>query len=142
MGQFILADLVYCHFEMSSAAVETLIKILSRFFIETAGPITFQTQADMNSRIDASTLGDVPWKHFLTRFSGNIDEHSPAWKQTGYNIWYRDPDAVIAKMLADPDLSGQFDLRPFIELDTHGRRRWSNVMSGNIAWQRSVSTCP
>jgi len=83
-------------------------------------------------------LGDVPWQCMVTSIPGDVDDHRP-WMQTSYEIWYRNPEAVISNMLDNPDFDKQFDMRTYIELDADGKRRWSNVMSGNIAWCRSVS---
>ncbi|KAJ7868968.1 hypothetical protein B0H14DRAFT_3132512 [Mycena olivaceomarginata] len=53
-----------------------------------------------------------------------------------YEIWYRDPDVVIRNMLGNPDFDGEFDTTPYVELDRHGQRRWSDFMSGNFAWKQ------
>jgi hypothetical protein len=34
-----------------------------------------------------------------------------------YEVWYRNPDAVISAMLGNPDFEGQFDLRPYVDLN-------------------------
>jgi len=59
--------------------------------------------------------------------------------QTYYEVWYCDPGAVVSAMLSNPDFEGQFDLCPYVDLDAHGKHRWNNVMSGNLAWRHSVS---
>jgi len=75
----------------------------------------------------------------VTEVPEDVDQDTPSWMQTAYEVWYHDPEVVVSNMLSNPDFDGQFDMRPYIELDAHGKRRWSNVMSGNIAWRRSVS---
>ena len=75
----------------------------------------------------------------VTQVPENVDQSRQSWMQTSYEVWYRDPEIVVSNMLSNPDFNGQFDLRPYIELDANGKRRWTNVMSGNIAWKRSVS---
>jgi hypothetical protein len=67
-------------------------------------------------------------------------DQAPNWRHTTYEVWYRDPEVVVSNMLSSPDFDGQFDLCPYIDLDADGNRRWSNVMSANIAWRRCVST--
>jgi hypothetical protein len=91
----------------------------------------------MYATIDSSVLGDVPWQCMVTEVP-DVDEHAPSWKRTSYEVWYRDPEIVVSNMLSNPDFDGQFDICPYVELDANGERRWSNVMSGNIAWRRSV----
>jgi hypothetical protein len=56
-----------------------------------------------------------------------------------YEVWYRNPDAVVLTMLGNPDFDRQFDLRPYVDLNADGIRRWNNIMSGNVAWRKSVS---
>ena len=93
----------------------------------------------MHAFIDSSVLGDVPWQHMETEVPEGISKDSPSWRQQSYDVWYRDPEAVVSAMLSNPDFQGQFDLRLYIDMNADGTRRWSDVMSGNIAWRRSVS---
>ena len=62
------------------------------------------------------------------------DNNALPWTQTTYEIWYRNPEIVISNMLANLDFDGQFDVHPYIDLEEHQKRRWSDVMSGNVAW--------
>ena len=93
----------------------------------------------MYTTIDSSVLGDVPWQCMVTQVPEDVDEREASWMRTSYEVWFRDPDIVVLNMLRNTDFDGQFDMCPYIELDEEGNRQWSNVMSGNIAWRRSVS---
>ena len=139
-AHFRLADLLYFRAEVSSANINALLETWAQilFELEADIPAPFETHQHMYATIDTSVLGDVPWQCFAAGFAGAVDTHSPDWMRTTYDIWYRDPDAVIKNMLSNPDFAGQFDLRPYIDLNANGQRRWGNFMSGNIAWWRSV----
>lgn len=137
--QFELADLLYRRAQLSSANIDTLLEIWAKSMAGFDASAPFGSYQEVHSTIDSSKLGDVPWQCLVTGFSGNIDELSPSWKQTSYEVWYRDPVAVVSILLDNPGFEGQFDLRPYVDLDADGKRRWSNVMSGNIAWRRCVS---
>ncbi|KAJ6628177.1 hypothetical protein B0H10DRAFT_2160911 [Mycena sp. CBHHK59/15] len=63
---------------------------------------------------------------------------APAWAHQSYEIWYRDPEVVIANMLENPDFDGAFDTAPYVELDSKGKRRWHDFMSANFAWKHSI----
>ena len=102
-------------------------------------PAPFRNQDDIHAFIDSSVLGDVPWQCLKTDVPEGISEDTPSWMQKSYEVWYRDPEAVASAMLSNPDFQGQFDLRPYVDMNADGTRRWSNVMSGNIAWRRSIS---
>lgn len=93
----------------------------------------------MHATIDSSMLGDSPWQCLVVGHPDGVDQHAPEWKRRSYEVWYRNPDAVVSAMLDNPDFNGQFELRPYIDLNADGSRCWGNVMSGNIAWRHSVS---
>ncbi|KAJ7321837.1 hypothetical protein DFH08DRAFT_818214 [Mycena albidolilacea] len=39
-------------------------------------------------------------------------------------------------MLDNPDFDSEFDTTPYVELDRHGQRRWSDFISGNFVWKQ------
>jgi hypothetical protein len=137
--QFELADLLYRRAELSTTNVEDLLELWARSLSVSGTPAPFRSCREMHTLIDSSMLGDSPWQCLVSRPPDGVDQHTPEWKRMSYEVWYRNPDAVVSAMLDNPDFNGQFDLRPYIDLSADGRRRWSNVMSGNIAWRRSVS---
>ena len=140
--QFKVADLIYRRAELSASNIDALLDLRAESFKEfdASQHAPFENHQDLYSTIDSSTLGDIPWQCLVTEVSDNINERSPNWMRERYEVWYRDPEAVVTAMLSNPDFDGQFDLCPYIDLDRHGERQWNNVMSGNIAWRRSVST--
>ncbi|KAI9456212.1 hypothetical protein F5148DRAFT_1323925 [Russula earlei] len=133
--QFNLADLLYRRAELSNSNIDALLDLWARSM---GNPAPFRSFKEMHAMIDSSELGDIPWECLRARFSGDVSvgESIPDWMQTDYEIWYRNPDAVVSTMLNSAAFAGQFDLRPYIDLDADGRRRWSNVMSGNMAWRQ------
>jgi hypothetical protein len=139
--QFKLADLLYRRAELSTTNVDTLLDLWARSLadldLDAAAP--FRSYQEMLSVIDSSMLGDVPWQCMVTGGSQDINEHTPSWMKTNYEVWYRDPDTVVSMMLRNPDFEGQFDFRPYVDIGADGKRRWNNLMSGNIAWRRCVS---
>lgn len=102
------------------------------------GNSPFSSHEDLYATIDAIKHGDAPWKCFKTSYAGEIGRNAPSWQLAEYEVWYRDPETVAANLLDNPDLNGQFDYAPYIELDKNEKRRWSDFMSGNFAWRHSV----
>lgn len=137
--QFQLADLLYRRAELSATNIEDLLELWARSMSESDIPAPLRSCQEMHALIDSSTLGDSPWQCLVTRPPVGVDARAPGWKQASYEVWYRDPDAVVSAMLDNPDFDGQFDLCPYIDLTADGTRHWSNVMSGNIAWRHCVS---
>lgn len=99
----------------------------------------FASYDHMYATIDATRLGDAPWKCLSTGFRGDISGNPPTWKLDEYEVWYRDPDVVIRNMLDNPDFNGQFDYAPYIHTNKSGERSWSDFMSGNFSWRHAVS---
>ncbi len=143
--QFKVADLLYRQVEMSAANVDALMELwtLSLAGSEGTGMAPFTSHSHLHAKIDESHLGDVPWQCLATTPSqaegvGNSAQ-VPLWMRTSYQIWYRNPNVVVANMLANVDFAGQFDWRPYVETNAAGARRWNNVLSANLAWRHCVS---
>lgn len=138
--QFKVADLLYRRAQLSAPNIDALLELWAESLAEDDAPqAPFTSHEEIYNTIDSCELGDIPWQCLVTARSEEVDEHSPAWMQKDYEVWYRDPNAVVTAMLENPDFNGQFDLRPYVDLDSSGKRRWNNLMSGNLAWRRSVS---
>jgi len=137
--QFSLADLLYRRAELSTTNIDTLLELWASSLDGFNATSPFRSHQEMHSIIDSSILGDVPWQCMVTGVPEDIDEHAPSWMQTNYEVWYRDPDTVVSMMLDNPDFEGQFDLCPYVDIGADGKRRWNNLMSGNIAWRCCVS---
>ncbi|KAH8983439.1 hypothetical protein EDB92DRAFT_1890569 [Lactarius akahatsu] len=136
--QFQLADLLYRRAEVSNGNIDVLLQLWTEYMSNFDSPGPFESHEHMYRLIDSSVHGDVPWQCLVTAIPEDVDESSPSWMRTPYEVWYRNPDAVVSAMLSNPDFQDQFDLCPYIDVNADGtRRRWSNVMSGNIAWRRS-----
>jgi len=139
--EFKLAELLYRCAELSASNIDALLDLWAQSlegFDATQGT-PFDNHEDLYGTIDSSTLGDILWQCLVTKISDDINKCSPSWMRTQYEVWYRDPEAVVSTMLSNPDFNGQFDLFPYIDLDACGKRQWNNVMLGNMAWRRSVS---
>ena len=138
--QFKVADLLYCHTQVSASNIDMLLELWAQSVEDIGASAPFHNHEELYAVIDSLPLGDVPWQCMETQLPEDGDQDTPGWRHTTYEIWYQDPDIVISNMLNNPDFNGQFNMCPYIDLNTDGNRRWSNVMSANIAWWRCVST--
>ncbi|KAF5373561.1 hypothetical protein D9758_000926 [Tetrapyrgos nigripes] len=134
--QFRLADFCFRKAEMSQSDIDELLDIwslsLSQHGAE-SGP--FLNHEDLLEAIDNIRVGSAPWKCFETQPQAGTMQDAPEWQTTSYQVWYHDPDVVIANMLANPDFVKEFDTKPYVHLDGSGKRQWSDFMSGNFAWR-------
>jgi Plavaka transposase len=89
--------------------------------------------------IDATPLGDVKWNNFSLSYNGEKPvSNTPAWMNSSYDIWFRDPLTLVQNLLSNPDFNNEFDYVPFQEHDLDGNHRFQDFMSGNWAWKQAV----
>lgn len=98
----------------------------------------YQSASHLLDTIDATSLGDAPWHVLNVSFSGKAGVGSPSWMSDVYSVWYREPLVVARNILDNPDFASEIDYAPYVELGKDGKRRWSDFMSGNLAWRHSV----
>lgn len=137
--QFKVADLLYHCAELSAMNIDAPLELWAESLAEYDTSVPFNSHEEMYDTIDSCMLDNISWQCLVTGFSEEVDKHSPDWMQKGYEVWYRDPDAVMMVMLENPDFNGKFDLCPYIDLDASGKHQWNNLMSGNLAWCQCVS---
>jgi hypothetical protein len=137
--QFRTAELLYRRVEMSQTNIDELMELwaLTMAKHDDLGP--FQSYQHMYDTIDATRLGDAPWKCFEATLDHEAGPNALSWQTSSYEVWFHDPDVVISNMLDNPDFHHQFDYTPYVELDKLEKRRWSDFMSGNFSWRHSVS---
>ncbi|KAJ7603070.1 hypothetical protein FB45DRAFT_882434 [Roridomyces roridus] len=121
---------------MSSKNIDTLLEMwaLSMAKHNDLGP--YQDFKDIYQTIDSTVVGDAPWKCFETE-PVDSGPNASTWARQRYEVFYRDPDVVIANMLDNPDFDGAFDTTPYVHLDSNDNRRWSDFMSANFAWRHA-----
>ncbi|KAG1853645.1 hypothetical protein F4604DRAFT_1883373 [Suillus subluteus] len=99
----------------------------------------FADHKDLHNVIDATQLGDVPWQSFLVQYTGECPEVVPPWMDDEFEVWYRDPHAMVHNILANPTtFKDKIDYTPFREYDASDKmHHWKDFMSGDWAWKQS-----
>ncbi|KAG6825100.1 hypothetical protein H0H92_004703 [Tricholoma furcatifolium] len=137
-SQFELADLLFRRTEMAAIPLNDLLQIWAARDPDNEPPFT--SKHHLHDVIDSTEIGGVPWQSFLGSYSGPIDEsdieNSP-WKLKEYDIWFRDPVAVIRSQLGNPDFAGDMDVAAKRVYDQEGKRRYQDFMSGEWASRHS-----
>ncbi|KAF9499199.1 hypothetical protein BDN71DRAFT_1384458 [Pleurotus eryngii] len=136
-SEFLLADLLFRKVEMSTTRQNELFDILNMMLEAYGDASPFSSSQDMYNTIDSAHVGGVPWECLVSMPSEDLPHDAPIWKRKPYEIWYRNPDAVLRSLLDNPDFHGEFDYTPYIELDEEGKRCWTDFFSGNFAWRHS-----
>ena len=123
---------------MSAGKIDKLLKVLAALY-DTQPPFT--GHQSMYKSIDAIKQGDVPWNGFSVAYDGARPPEGtpqPPWMDEKYEVWFRDPLQVLESQIANPDFNGMIDFSPKC-VYRKGKHQYTDLMSGNWAWQQAVS---
>jgi len=124
---------------MSAGDIDQLLTLWAASLVQHDDLPPFSNHADLYQTIDSTLLGDVPWESFSLKYNGVLPQgEKPSWMTSEYDIWFRDPRAVVRNLISNPDFKGEFDYAPYQEYDTNGNHRFQDFMSGNWAWKQAV----
>ena len=139
--EFKLANFLFKRNQMPGTEIDELMQIWVNTLPEGQDP-PFADHNELYNTIDATILGDAPWKSFSITYSGElpVDGNIPPWMLSEYDIWFQDLKVVLQNQLANPDFKGEFDYAPFQTFDDKGKRVWKDFMSANWAYQQAVRT--
>ena len=139
--EFETGEFLFTENQMPQSHVDKLMRLWTASMLQHNDQAPYSGHADLHQVIDAIPHGDVPWKSIQVHHAGNIPEPAaaaPSWMKQGYDVWFRDPNAVVKNLLSNPDFHGHFDYTPYREFEPSGQRHWENFMSGNWAWSHAV----
>ncbi|KAG1732519.1 hypothetical protein EDB19DRAFT_1896754 [Suillus lakei] len=98
----------------------------------------FANHRDMYATIDATPLGDTPWKSFMMCYNGVRPEQDiPLWMDGQYDVWYRDPLQMACSMLANSAFDGGIEFSPYCDYTIEDKQYWKNFMLGDWAWNQA-----
>lgn len=124
---------------MSGTSIDMLMDLWAASLLKHNDAPPFANHTDLYRTIDSIPLGDVPWQHLSVKYRGERpDDAVPQWMNDEYEVWFRDPRAIVRQMLANPDFNGHIDYAPVQNFDDNGDREYQNFMSGDWAWKQAV----
>ncbi len=139
---FELADLLYRRNQAPAQDIKDLLQIWAADLQDSPDGRSppFADPNDLYDTIDLSKLGSVPWEPFSVEYDGKLPKDRPPepWMVEKFNVWFRDPRAVLHQQLANQDFAKEMDFTPKRVTDKHGRCRYQDFMSGNWAWRQAV----
>ena len=137
---FAFAELIFERMHASEGNVNQLLDIWAAHAIleGSDGKPIFESHQELLDTIDSIKHGDAPFTPFTVSYPGPIDETSPDWKCRKWTVWARNPHTVAHHMIANTQAMGKFNTQPYIELRNGATRVYSNLMSGDYAYQQAV----
>jgi len=137
--EFETGEFLFTHNQMPQTHVDRLMQLWMASILRHKDRSPFANHSDLHRVLDAIPQGEVPWKSVRVKYLGDIPElGAPRWMTKDYDVWYRDPNTVVANLLDNPDFHEHFDYVPYCEFEPTGERQWENFMSGNWAWCHAV----
>ena len=137
--QFELADFLYHRDQMPASGINDLMDIWAVQAFKHGGRPPFADYQDLYSTVDATPLADVSWQSFTAHYQGERPDGAVLpWMDSKYDVWFRDPLAVVRELVGNPGFDGEFDYTPFCEFESNGERRLQDFFSGDWAWSQAV----
>ncbi|KAF7299519.1 C2H2-type domain-containing protein [Mycena indigotica] len=115
--QFRLADFAFRKAQISGSNIDELMEIWALDKLKSDELAPFANADHLYETIDATTLGDAPWKCLVTD-PVSTAASAPEWARRSYEIWYRDPEVVVKNLLDNPDFDGLFDYSAYVSGET------------------------
>ncbi|KAG2367402.1 hypothetical protein BDR07DRAFT_1448953 [Suillus spraguei] len=136
--EFEMAEFLFMCNQMSARQIDTLLDLWAATLIKHNDPPPFENHRDMYATIDATPLGDTPWKSFTLCYNrAKPEQDVPPWMDGQYDVWYRDPLEMTRGILANCDFDGGIEYSPYRDYTTEDKRYWKNFMSGDWAWNQA-----
>ena len=138
--QFEMAEFLFTRNQMSAGDINILLDLWARSLAEYGDKPPFASYNELYRAIDSTPLGEVTWESFSVQYNGEKpDRNAPEWMSTEFDVWFRDPLALVHNLLSNPDFNKEFDFAPLQEYDYDGNHRFQDFMSGDWAWKQAVS---
>lgn len=139
--EFEVADFLYRRNQMSAGDINFILSLWAASLAVHDDDPPFSSASHMYDTIDSTPLGDVPWESFSLQYNGAQPvDNVPSWMKAEYDVWFRNPRALVHNILSNPDFESGFDYAPFQERNVDGVHRFCDFMSANWAWNQAVSS--
>lgn len=137
--QFEVADFLFRRNQMSAGNINFLLSLWAASLAIHGDEPPFSNATHVYDTIDSTPLGDVAWESFSLQYNETQSADIVlSWMQAEYDIWFRNPRALVHNLLSNPDFKSDFDYAPFQERTTDGVHRFHDFMSANWAWSQAV----
>jgi len=101
-------------------------------------PLPWASATEMYETIDSIQEGNALFSTVRFKYSGPIRPNPPRWMTDTYELCTRDARKLVHNQLETTDFATTFDYRPYCQFNHKDDRVWSNLMSGDWAWNEAV----
>ena len=149
--EFQFADFIYTREQMSAGNIDILMQLMSAWHKSCTSKLDdesnesepidppFNSANHMYNIIDSIPLGNVPWEGFEVTYNEDIpDNGPPSWMSKTFEVWFRNPLEILEARIGNPDFDGEIDYSPKQVLGKNGKHRFTDLQSGDWAWEQAV----
>lgn len=98
----------------------------------------WESADDMYSTIDSIDDGTAQWSTHTITYGGPKPTLPAAWMDEEYKFNVRDINVLVEDLLSSSEFDGQFEYVPYREYDGNNNRVYSNLFSGQWAYEEAV----
>ena len=135
-------DFAWYHFVKQQSSVSGINEALDLWAaaeVRHGGHIRWANAQALYDTIDEINRGDVPWRTFQLSYKGPLPASTPPkWMTRTYELCIRDSRQVLQQQMADPAFKDHMFYTPYRQFNAASKRVYSNLMSGDWAWQQAV----
>ncbi|KAJ7798569.1 hypothetical protein B0H14DRAFT_3092899 [Mycena olivaceomarginata] len=139
-AEFDFAQFHFVKLQSSAANINTALDLWAASVMQFGGTVPWKNSDELYATIDKIQSGHMPWQTYRMRYTGPLPPGTaPRWMTQTYEICTRDLRAVLHHQLETTSFKGDIDMVPYRQFNHAGKRVWSNLMSGDWAWNKRIS---
>ncbi|KAJ7457137.1 hypothetical protein B0H11DRAFT_2160829 [Mycena galericulata] len=136
--EFDFAQYHFVELQSSERHINTALDLWAASVTEFGGTAPWRNAAELYAVIDSIQAGDMPWKTYEMRYTGDLPPGTPPkWMTQTYEVCTRDLRDVLHHQLESPGFKDHVDMIPYRQFNHGGHRVWSNLMSADWAWKQA-----
>lgn len=90
------------------------------------------------STIDQIQDGNATFTTVQFKYTGELPKNPPAQMTNKYELCTCNSHVLLHHQISTSDFASQFDYKPYHQFDHTGDCVWSNLLSGDWAWNETV----
>ncbi|KIM40548.1 hypothetical protein M413DRAFT_73023, partial [Hebeloma cylindrosporum] len=130
------------HFLKATSAAQTnvVLDLWAAMVTQNGGNVypQWKSTKDLYATIDKIQQGTSPWITYEIRYQGPLPaENPPRWMTDTYHLCTRNSRHLLHQQLSNSSFKDNTHNVPYMQFNTAGDRVYSNLMSGDFAWNQA-----
>ncbi|KAJ7639463.1 hypothetical protein FB45DRAFT_1134946 [Roridomyces roridus] len=137
-AEFDFAQFHFVELQTSESQIDKALDIWAASVTEFGGHAPWKNAKELYAVIDSIQTGSLPWRTYEIQYNGDVPPGTPPkWMTRKYEVCVRNLRDVLHHQLETKTFANDIDMIAYRQFNHQGHRVWSNLMSGDWAWQQS-----